>query len=157
MGKKTGGMRLKLPRPGWGTAVAISAAGCFLLGGCFGDETGPTIAPVSGAVTFDGQPVESGRITFAEEEQGLLFSTDIKNGSYTVRTRHGAGMPLGDYQVKITPPPPDAPANPASPAEVGPTPDAPDIPEKYRDFSTSGLTAEVKAGSNTFDFEMKAE
>ncbi|MGE5192860.1 MAG: hypothetical protein ACM3U2_10180, partial [Deltaproteobacteria bacterium] len=78
------------------------------------------------------------------------------------------GIPAGRYQVLIRPPePPPVTTGSAEyekmmtggkPADMTQVPKAeqlaPDIPSKFYAFATSGLEVEVKAGPNTFDFDL---
>jgi hypothetical protein len=54
-------------------------------------------ATVHGAVTYDGQAVESGFVTFhSEEVQGARAAGEIKNGEYTVEN-----VSLGKNRVEV--------------------------------------------------------
>jgi hypothetical protein len=121
---------------------------------------------VSGKVTYRGQPLSGGTITFAGSK---AYSASIAaDGSYQVRD-----VPVGKYKLAIaTAPllPRDMPPFPRFPKEVPGLPkDAPPngvppemrlpprgivIPTKYADPHTSGLTYTVVKGSNTHDFRL---
>ena len=130
-------------------ALTVAIAGC-------GDSRGPT-GTVSGKVTFKGQPVTEGMVSFVSAEghgaSGLLDSA----GNYTLVTADGPGVPAGDYKVAIRPPvtgdPDELPID-FDPAEQ---PEYPNIPSKYRSPTNSSLTATVKEDANTFDFDMTDE
>ena len=121
--------------------------------------------PVYGKVTYKGQPVPTGTVTFAPldgEGEGAFGA--IAEGSYTLTThttRDGA-VP-GRYRVSIV----SADAiTPKAAFDTNPnaTPEASiakaqraakhRIPTKYADLDKSGLTVEVKAQSNPFDFDL---
>jgi hypothetical protein len=81
------------------------------------------------------------------------------DGTYTVKTYKGAGLPVGSYRVAIRP---AAPQNPDGKlplaGDAAKKPDAPPIPPKYLDSKTSGLRIEVHEGDNpafNFDLEKK--
>ena len=71
-----------------------------LWAGCGHD--GPDRVEVSGKVTFDGAPVQSGRIWFRPQPGSHVPPAGawISNGQYHV-THHG-GVPVGAYTVEIT-------------------------------------------------------
>jgi hypothetical protein len=107
---------------------------------------------VRGKVTFKGQPVKEGMLTFLNLSEGgaaeALLNAD---GTYAV----AAGVPVGEYVVEIKPltviVDTDPGKSPPAPVEKK----APDIPRKYRQQGSTPLKAAVKAGENEFDFEMK--
>ena len=125
------------------TILAVAALGC---------SHGEVRGRIVGKVTFQGQPVPEGRIFFSNGSRGINMGAKLKeDGSYEVLTAQGAGLPLGDYLVWVTPPPP-------VPAPIGAAPQPAksydNIPLKYRTGKTSGLTFTAKEGENTFNIEM---
>jgi hypothetical protein len=75
----------------WAAAVALAAA-AGLLSGC-----GASTATVSGEVTYDGQPVGDGYISFTPSDgKGNDAGGPIANGRYTV-----GGLPPGPKVVKV--------------------------------------------------------
>jgi len=121
----------------------------LLLTGCLGGSDGPgrKYGKVSGTVSFKGQPVKEGEVNYLSSDTGGAAHATIKDGKFDV----SGDVIIGKYAVSVTPPGPGAP-------EPGKTPkpaEAADIPEKYRDFKTSGLTAEVKEGSNPHEFKLE--
>lgn len=108
---------------------------------------------VSGRITYKGQPVPSGVITFLPNPSGPPATAAIQSdGTYTLQTPDvGDGAMLGKHAVMIM----ALRETPAmGPEEREPLP-PPIIPIKYGNTSTSGLTAEVNEGDNTIDFELK--
>jgi hypothetical protein len=108
---------------------------------------------VSGRVTFDGQPVDGGAITFVQEGgvNAQRVGGQINDGKYNISTEK---MPPGKYKVEIVwnkktgkqlPNPNDAGTMVDETKQV--------IPIKYN--SNSELSAEIKSGANTADFELK--
>lgn len=129
-------------------AVAITL-GLVLWAGC--NSKSPTGRyTVSGAVTFQGKPLEQGTIEFASESGGAASGTMITGGVYKVPERQG--LRPGSYQVRIY----------SSDATAGPTPEFPGqatkvakerIPAQYNSKST--LTAKVQEGkANQFNFDI---
>jgi len=135
----------------WDRAVVywISALLIFFPVGCRRSEV---LGKVYGKVSFRGEPVSEGVILFANQEKGIHMMAKLRSdGSYTVETASGAGLPLGTYQVSITPPvlPPDPKNPPPSRERYG------NIPEKYSRPETSELTLTVNEGENRLDVDMK--
>jgi hypothetical protein len=129
-------------------APCACALALLFLAGCGG-------APgVDGTVTFDGAPVDGGSITFTPEGgSGTPGSAVITAGKYSI----GADkkMAPGKYKVEIIWNKKTGKTIPNT-NDPGTTVDETKqvIPSKYN--SKTELTAEVKPGANTFNFELKA-
>ena len=120
----------------------------LLLAGC---SSGPTKGEVHGKVTFKGQPVKEGTVTFLNTTEGGAAEGKIESdGNYTVQ----GGAAVGDYVVEIKPlmhiVDTDPGKSPPAPMEKP----APDIPAKYRMQGTTPLKASIKAGKNEINFDM---
>ena len=100
--------------------------------------------PVSGTITFDGAPVESGSITFEDAAGGAgAASGGIKNGRYDLRSRPGKKkVSITAYRTK------------GDPNEPTPSMES-YIPSKYN--SQTVLTEEVVADVNRFDFRLTSK
>lgn len=137
---------LRWTRPERLLALLSLLAACS---GCGRERPPPTSFPVSGLVTFEGQPITGGTVTFYHRSRngGGLIGTD---GRFSV---NGDGLPPATYYVAITPPDPFAspPVPGAAPRE---RPQFPEIPEKYRTPIGSGIELEVKAETNYFVLNM---
>ncbi|MCI0748816.1 MAG: hypothetical protein L0Y58_25700 [Verrucomicrobia subdivision 3 bacterium] len=130
-------------------AVAMLMA---MIAGC-----GPTSdrLPISGRITLDGEPLDSGSIRFTSlEGQELLASGAlIQNGQYQIPQEKG--LRPGTYRVEMSSP--DTKAPPvivrAAPGDMG-IPAAPErIPPAYN--ADSQQTVEVTTdGDNRFDFDI---
>jgi hypothetical protein len=112
---------------------------------------GPPTGEVRGKVTFKGQSVKEGLVTFLNTKEGGAAEAQIgASGDYAV----GSGVPLGEYVVEIKPlvhiVDTDPGKSPPAPVEKP----APDIPAKYRQQGKTPLRATVKAGKNEINFEM---
>lgn len=87
-------------------ALLVSLSGCS-------DSGGFAVAPVRGKVTFDGQPVQGGVITFrpvaaqadASREAGKPASGEVGNDGTFVLSTYGTqdGAVVGRHQVSYTP------------------------------------------------------
>lgn len=119
-------------------AVAIAIIGC-------GGSDMPERVTASGAVSFDGTPVEKGQIVFLPADgKGRTDAAEIADGNYSLE------VTPGKKRVEIT-----------ATREAGVAADG--LPN-YEDFvpksynTDSKLTAEVTAdGENDFDFPLKAD
>lgn len=112
---------------------------------------GPPTGEVRGKVSFKGQPVKEGLVTFLNTKEGGAAEAQIgASGEYKVAT----GVALGDYVVEIKPlvhiVDTDPGKSPPAPVEKP----APDIPTKYRQQGKTPLRATVKAGKNEINFDM---
>ena len=119
--------------------------------------------PVSGTVTFNGQPLEQGMVRFAPESGGKAqpATGQIKNGKFTMLTTASSpGVVVGKYKVSIISNKPFAP--PALKPGTPPDPKAkfePEslVPTKYNDIKTSGLEADVTAAVTSLTFALQGE
>lgn len=117
-----------------------------LLAGCPGGS-GLDLQPVTGTVTFDGEPVEDGRVQFREVEgDQRSFSGLIENGKYTMEAMTGK-MRVEVRASRIIPGKFDE-SNPGEKEPIGKM----YIPEKYN--SRSELTADVPSGGGVIDFTL---
>jgi hypothetical protein len=133
-------------------ASVIVIAAALLCTGYVACSSGPAKGEVHGKVTFKGQPVKEGLVTFLNLKEGGAAEAQIGNdGSYAVHS----GVVVGEYVVEIKPlvhiVDTDPGKSPPAPVEKP----APDIPAKYRMQGTTTLRAKVQAGKNEINFEMK--
>ena len=145
--------------------LEVVACGLLMLvaGGC--GPSRPATATVSGRVTFNGKPVAAGQIVFYPETGRPAMSAINADGRYHLTTfKSGDGAMLGRHRVTIE----------ATRVSSGPTmpktmeeemnghgfaPSGPPrvewlAPVKYSNLQTSPLTAEVKSGENTINFDL---
>jgi len=118
--------------------LALVGTGCSEKGGATGT--------VSGTVSYGGQTLPVGSVTFLSEDGRTAAAEINKDGTYKV-----GNVPVGTVKVGVsTPQAAPVPAlggdmpgmNTAKPVIV---------PQKYASPQTSGLTMTVKKGSQTFD------
>lgn len=134
-----------------GLVLCLGFAVTFL-NGC--GDSGPSRHEIKGKVTFKGEPIKAGTITFIPDVAGQMASAGgapITNGEYSIPKV--AGLPEGKYKVSISmPDPKNAPKMEETPGESVPTKDL--IPAKYN--SDTELRAEVtSSGTNEFNFDLK--
>lgn len=145
--------------------VAVSVAGC----GSDARTGSDPVYPVTGVVTYKGQPVVGADIVFfSREKSRSAFGRTNDKGEYKLTTfSANDGAVEGQQIVTIAKtPPPAAPSSAApidsaayEPPKVGESTELPppksDIPTKYASQETSGLTAIVnKEGANEANFEL---
>jgi hypothetical protein len=130
-----------------------------LSGGCGGGSS--KTAAVSGRVTYKGKPVPNANVSFTPVEGASRAAEGLTdtNGRFTLGTFSTSdGALIGQYRVSIIA---RGPGRPAKPGDLGSgmpgemMPGDPVIPQKYFAPDSSGLTFEVKRGSNRADFDLK--
>jgi hypothetical protein len=106
--------------------------------------------------TLRSAPAFPSVVIFTNKDLGIHMTALVgEDGQYTVKMASGEGLPLGTYQVAVTPGPGKSPAfKPGPPIRVDSS-KYPKIPKTYQDPKTSGLTLTVKEGDNPFNIEMK--
>ncbi|QDV24305.1 hypothetical protein [Aureliella helgolandensis] len=124
--------------------LVVSLAGLVVpLAGCGGDALGRI--PVEGTVSFNGQPLTIGNITFRPTDKSLQSEAlDVREGKFV-----GTLIP-GAKQVEIRGYEMVTPKLPANSPEAGSTFKKQVLPAKFNDKSV--LTADVSAATPlTFD------
>ncbi|MGD9635434.1 MAG: hypothetical protein AB7G28_15710 [Pirellulales bacterium] len=124
----------------------------LLLAGC-----GTGLADVQGSVSIDGEKVVCaedvrGTVLFSPREPGLPTGSGVldESGQYAIYVGANEGLKPGPYSVAVT----VTRIRPAS--TEGGTPSGELLsPARYANPKESGLEAEVKPGSNTFDFALE--
>lgn len=126
----------------------IMACLAFFITGC-----GPGGAPrgsASGKVTVGGKPLTHGSVLFESADgKSNVIAPIGSDGSFTAATADGAGLPVGDYLIGVSPI--GVAATVDAPPLVGSAPiesKDPPIPEKYLKPATSGFKAKISAGTN---------
>ena len=108
-------------------------------------QSGPEVAPVSGRVTLDGQPLASADVSFQPEgAQRASSGRTNTDGRYQLMFKRGQpGALVGEHTVRIS-----------VSREIVRNP--PQIPARYD--TQSELRREVKSGEeNVFDFELSSD
>jgi hypothetical protein len=146
----------------WLIAVVIGAMATSL--GCDGRRA---VYPVTGAVSFKGQPVPKGTIAFAgDNETTFIAGGDIIDGRYSV------DVAAGTYRITIdTPEPPRMPGPPPPGLNIPPevikklTEEARAaasekrvlVPKRYGQYDTSPLRFTATKGQQTHDVNITEE
>ena len=138
------------------------AAALLMLTGCGADSM--PLGQVTGEVTADGEPVSSGVVHFVPEAGPKASGVLDQQGSYRLGTYSGEdGAVIGRHQVYFSPLADDSHMQGYTEADylAGKIPPEPTpqsfLPSQYLSPTTSGLSEEVTAGSNTFNFEFKVQ
>jgi hypothetical protein len=152
--------------------LTLVAACLLALVGNSDDGFGRQRYSVHGTVTYKGEKLAKGQIAFVPEAQvGQAASGRIENGYYSLTTlTPGDGALPGKYKVTVVAREYDVPkvrsvagAKGLPPAAALPQyltakahkEEKSKIPTKYNLPTTTDLTADVEARSNTKDFELK--
>ena len=127
----------------------------------------PQTAPVTGKVTFRGNPLPEGTITFYPEIGRSATGRIGPDGTYVLTTfDEGDGALVGKHTVTIEAvrfaqrQQPKSLEEEIAMARSGkkedPAAAKPQrlVPQKYAEKSTSGLSAEVSSGKNSIDFDL---
>ena len=110
----------------------------FGLAGCSDSK----VAPVSGTITFDEQPLKNAKIVFQPKKGRASSAMTNDQGYYELEyTVKEKGALIGTHKVRIT-------TYQSTDEKVSPEL----LPEKYHSKTT--LSKEVKPGSNTIDFKL---
>ena len=124
--------------------------GLLLVAGCSGSNR-PSLAPVSGVVTWRGDPVAGAEVMFMPTGGRPATGTTDADGRYRLSTfAKDDGALVGRHKVTITK---RVPINDQPYA-----PERSEIPANYGTAATSGLEADVAApGPNEFEFPLAGE
>lgn len=126
--------------------LLLTSCTFLALAGCGGGGS-----KVTGKVSYNGKPLNSGTILFQTEE-GVRSATIQSDGTYTIED-----VPAGNAKIAVTvaPPPEKGPdgvsADEAGTSEANPVL----VPEKYSRVETSELTYKVTSGEQTHDIDLK--
>ncbi len=125
--------------------LILVVAVCAIAGCSSGSSDIPPLGEVSGTVTLDGTPVANAEVSFLPASGSPSVGKTDDEGQYTLAyTQDESGAEIGKHTVQIS-----------KYGEAGSADDTMNqLPAKYSQGST--LTAEVKEGQNSFDFELKS-
>lgn len=139
------------------TARLVAGACCLALAvaGC-GGPTGPSLVPVVGRVTVNGQPVKAGTLSFRPDKakgnasEHEPYGTIGADGNFKLFTNKLEGAPAGWYKVAIMAGEPVEVGNMSGQARWFANP-------KYASIQSSGLAVEVVANpkSGAYDFQLE--
>jgi hypothetical protein len=129
------------------SALVLASSG--FVTGCGGSDVGA----LSGAVTYNGEPVEDGYITFSPTSSGNSSGAKVVNGQYVAENDQ-----VGEFKVLVTGnrlgqvPKTREEAERLAKAQAGKPPLSPNyIPE---DAEGNNQTVEITGGEQTLDFAL---
>lgn len=129
-----------------GLSASLSQLGCH--------QGRRKLAPVTGRVTYRGQPLRFGTVILQPESGQYAIGEIQPDGTFSMATRgEGQGAAVGKNSVGIAcyegQAPGRAPSAPPSMASTAPPPaDIPLIPRRYLSHETSGIVVDVLPGRN---------
>ncbi|MDB5385017.1 MAG: hypothetical protein JWM11_663 [Planctomycetaceae bacterium] len=122
---------------------------CFVLGCGSGSDAPPTFS-VSGTITFDGQPVKSGEITFESDEKGVAPDAGpITDGKFSLKAKEGKKL----VKIRAMREVPGKATKGAMGEDISAKEQY--IPARYNEKTE--LVESVEAVSNSFDFTLKGD
>jgi hypothetical protein len=131
-------------RIGAARSFALAAPILLMCGGC-----GPSSAiqsaetvPVKGKVTYKGQPLARGVITFEPRNSGRQASGQIgPDGTFELTTlSKGDGAAVGKHRISVS--------------ETGASPKAELVPKKYTEVNTSKIEVEVTKDKTDYPIDL---
>ena len=129
-------------------AIAALAVCCLVAAGCGSD--GLETAEVTGTVSLDGEPLSHGTVTFTPEKGRAATGAIQSDGTFTLSTyKNGDGAVVGEHKIAVTCAEKIGDDQQGEPQSLDAGMFARTrtlIPAKYTDYSTSGLTFDVKDG-----------
>ena len=141
----------------------------MLIGGCGGPDR-PPMGRVSGVVSYNGAPLDSGEVKFipiqgAESDRPAIGVIE-SDGSYKLTTFNtGDGAVVGQHKVLVTVPRPVETMGENVDEESGMMPsfdqpmpeydDVSGIPSKYGNLDSTPLRYTVEQSGNTIDIELE--
>lgn len=135
--------------------IGLAVLGLSCLAGCGGSGDPPTV-PISGTVTYKGEPIKAGQVRFTPVDPKTTRPAEGKiqpDGSFTIETfKPGDGAMAGEYSISLIPlaDDPTMLAKDVSAAQKkGP------FPEKYANPKTSGLKETVTLGQPKKDLTLE--
>lgn len=122
--------------------VLLSTAGC---------DHGPAVAPVTGTVTQDGQPLAQAMIQFQPDKGAPSYAETDENGEYEIRYQTDRlGALLGHHYVSVTT------AGERDNPDTGTSYNVPEmVPSIYNEDTE--LEFEVKPGKNVFNIAIEGQ
>ncbi len=147
----------KVGRVGYRIAAAMTLiVTAVIFAGC--DSGGPERTTITGCVTYRGEPIPEGSITFVAEDNAkkTSMSAAIEEGEYQLDAL--GGLPTGNYRVKIVATRELSESEKKSRIAAGMSGPALSpqqyIPKKYNIESELKIAVEPGSRSLTHDFEL---
>jgi hypothetical protein len=113
-----------------------------------------TVGEITGTVTYQGQPLPTGTVSFWDSNNQCLASAPLFEGKYTAPVK----VPVGAVKITVTTPGNSSGSrrtNMVRKNKRGEKISVIPIPAKYGNAEQSGLTYTVKPGANTYNIELQ--
>jgi hypothetical protein len=128
----------------------LIVVGLVLAAGCGYSPDLPPVAPVTGKVFLDGNPLPRGMVQFVPEGGGAPATAPISSdGTYELKTATVKGAVIGTHQIGVV--------SQEEPKDETDTYPASLIPTTYNNPTASGLTYTVVEGPNNHDIQLKSK
>ncbi|MCR9232813.1 carboxypeptidase-like regulatory domain-containing protein [Gimesia chilikensis] len=128
------------------TLVTLSLLAASLTGCGGGGADTPELGEVTGIITLDGNPLSGAEVVFEPASGAPSVGKTDESGSYElIYNQDASGALPGQHTVRIS-----KFGEPGSPSDT-----ENQIPAKFN--ANSKLTAEVKAGDNTVNFDLESK
>lgn len=139
-------MAMLLMRPAGVMLVVVGLIGSV---GC----SGSNLVEVTGKVTYKGEPVKSGTISFVAADKPAAYGDLQPDGTFSLHTdKPGDGATPGAYRVIVVAMQDQGGLLPEQRSPLPP----PTVPIKYTSLATTDLTADVASGKkNVIDFNLE--
>ncbi len=138
--------------------------GVSLLAGCGSD--GPSLVPVTGTLTYNGEPMAGAEVSFAPDAGNPVDTPGIDvtgpDGTFSAKYRNRKGLAPGKYKVLVRKVeidetanvPPELKDDPEMARLAGLTKDV--VPDEYADLKDTHFTLEVSdSGESDLVFDVK--
>jgi hypothetical protein len=130
------------------SSVAVSAA-LLLAAGCGGNPVKVKLAPVSGTIKYQGQPVADANVIFIPADGPRASGTTDAEGKFKLMTlAPDDGATLGDNVVLIEKSVPIKPDDPYSPRKAI-------VPSFYSNPQETTVKKKVVTGANDFQIDLQ--
>lgn len=135
----------------------LVVAANLTIAGCGGGAKGPATVPASGTVTYKGEPVKMGSLTFAPTDANVRAAqAQIVDGRY--KTEPGQGLMVGNYKIVIQSMKQSLAEFEANKSSSKKNPDDNlAVPKKYTNLKTTDLMVTVNEIDRSIkeDFDLK--
>ncbi|MGH7170412.1 MAG: carboxypeptidase-like regulatory domain-containing protein [Gemmataceae bacterium] len=114
-----------------------------VVAGCGGGQ-----GKVTGTVNYRGKPLPNGTVSFFDKDNKVVGTSSITDGKYTIRNVLPGSVKITVAMAPLSPP------TPAGAKDIPATIESISIPSKYDLPDQSGLTYEIKPGSQEHPIDL---
>jgi hypothetical protein len=130
--------------------IATSLCCVCLVAGCGGEGAGkaPTLAPVTGQVTYKGSPLAGATVTFLPTDGPLAMAVTDLRGEFKLASGALPGCAVGRAKVAVSAVPPGESSSPDVTIAPGPATNPVDMEAQSKKMSDMTKTFQSQAGAN---------